>query len=150
MNKINQIFESISDQDLRAVLNEIAENSQSGIIGDICRNYARKCCEITGSSMSYMLLQTEICLYKEAANRYNNQKHCLQLLYDDQKKPIGWEMAPNTQEERDIITTIRDLQFFGFDDTRIMYNGLECIDPTKEKSYENLKSISWIQKKYHK
>ncbi len=74
----------------------------------------------------------------------------LKLLYDENNNPIGWEMEPTTEEEREIVATIRDLQFFGFEDTSIKYNGLELIDPEKGKNFENLKSISWIQAKYCK
>ncbi len=72
----------------------------------------------------------------------------LHLIKNEQGEPIGWEMVPTNDEERDIITTIRDLQFFGFEDTAIDYNGLQLIDPEQGKSYENLKSISWLMRKY--
>jgi len=42
------------------------------------------------------------------------------------------------------------MQFFGMDDTYPEYNGLQLIEPSKGKKIGNIKSISWLQKKYHK
>jgi len=70
------------------------------------------------------------------------------LIYNDQNQPIGWELKPITKEEKKIAGTIRDLQFFGFNDTAIKYNGLKLIEPSKGKTLGNIKSLSWIQKKY--
>lgn len=72
------------------------------------------------------------------------------LIKDENGKAIGWKMNPTTEEEQIIAGTIRDLQFFGFDDTYPEYNGLELINPEKGKTHGNLKQISWLQKKYHK
>lgn len=72
------------------------------------------------------------------------------LIKDENGKPIGWKMSPTTEEEHVIVSTIRDLQFFGVDDTYPKYNGLELIDPVKGKVHGNIKKISWLQKKYHK
>jgi uncharacterized protein YlaN (UPF0358 family) len=58
-------------------------------------------------------------------------------------------MVPTTPEEQLIAGTIRDLQFFGMDDTYPEYKGLELIDPEKGKQLNNLKKISWVQRKYH-
>ena len=70
------------------------------------------------------------------------------LVYSTDNKVIGWEMRPTTPEEQEIAGTIRDMQFFGFDDTHPSYNGLELIDPNKGKTMGNLKRLSWIMKKY--
>jgi len=72
------------------------------------------------------------------------------LIKDKQGKTIGWEFKPITEEEQSIAAKVRDLQFFGFDDTAIAYNGIKLIDPEKGKQLGNIKSISWLQKKHHK
>ena len=70
------------------------------------------------------------------------------LVYNADNKVIGWEMRPTTPEEQEIAGAIRDMQFFGLDDTYPSYNGLELIDPNKGKIASNLKRLSWIMKKY--
>lgn len=70
------------------------------------------------------------------------------LLKDEEGKVIGWEMVPTNEEEKEIAATIRDLQFFGIEDTAIQYAGLKLINPEEGKSYENFKSISWVMKKH--
>ena len=63
-------------------------------------------------------------------------------------KVIGWEMKPTTPEEQKIAANVRDLQFFGIDDTSMVYNGLKLIDPEIGKQQNNIESISWVQKKH--
>ena len=70
------------------------------------------------------------------------------LVYNTDNKVIGWEMRPTTPEEQKIAATIRDMQFFGIDDTYPSYNGLELIDPDKGKTIDNIKRLSWIMRKY--
>ena len=72
----------------------------------------------------------------------------IHLIKDKDNTPIGWEMRPTNDEEQLIAGTIRDLQFFGMDDTYPEYNGLKLIDDSKGKALGNLKSISWLQKKH--
>lgn len=70
------------------------------------------------------------------------------LIYNEEGNPIGWEMRPITKEEHALIAEIRDLQFFGFEDSRIEYDGISFIDPSKGKVLGNIASLSWKQKKY--
>ena len=72
----------------------------------------------------------------------------VKLVLNSDNKVIGWEMRPTTPEEQEIAGTIRDMQFFGFDDTYPGYNGLELIDPERGKVSDNIKRLSWIMKKY--
>ena len=72
------------------------------------------------------------------------------LIKNEQGHAIGWELKPTNDEEQLIAAKIRDLQFFGIDDTYPEYNGLKLIDPSKGKTLGNIESISWLQKKYHK
>ena len=71
----------------------------------------------------------------------------VKLIYRN-NKPVGWEICPTTDEEQKIAAYIRDLQFFGFNDTAIEYNGLQLLDENKGKTLGNIKSLSWIQSKY--
>lgn len=79
---------------------------------------------------------------------YKLERIMVKLILDDKNNPIGWEMCPTTPEEQKIVGTIRDLQFFGFDETYPSYNGLELIDPEKGKELGNIKRISWLQQKH--
>ena len=55
-----------------------------------------------------------------------------------------------TEEEQLIAGSIRDLQFFGFGDTAIKYDGLKLIDEDKGKVMGNIKSLTFLQKKHCK
>ena len=70
------------------------------------------------------------------------------IIKNSEGRPIGWEMCPQTEEEHETVATIRDLQFFGLDETYPSYNGLELIDPDKGKCTGNIKRISWLMRKY--
>lgn len=72
------------------------------------------------------------------------------LVRNNDNKVIGWEMRPTTDEEQEIAAFVRDLQFFGFEDTRIVYNGLKLIDKSKGKAMGNIESLSWVQKIYER
>lgn len=72
------------------------------------------------------------------------------LIKDENGYPIGWEMIPTNDQDRDVYATVRDLQFFGFNGTRIVYDGITLIDEEKGKSIENLKSVRWIQDQHKK
>lgn len=70
------------------------------------------------------------------------------IIKNSEGKPIGWEMCPQTEEEHETVAIIRDLQFFGLDETYPSYNGLELINPDKGKCTGNIKRISWLMRKY--
>ena len=70
------------------------------------------------------------------------------IIKNSEGRPIGWEMCPQTEEEHETVAIIRDLQFFGLDETYPSYNGLELIDPDKGKCTGNIKKISWLMRKY--
>ena len=70
------------------------------------------------------------------------------IIKNSEGKPIGWEMCPQTEEEHETVAIIRELQFFGLDETYPSYNGLELIDPDKGKCTGNIKRISWLMRKY--
>jgi hypothetical protein len=68
----------------------------------------------------------------------------VELIYNENNKAIGWSIDASTEDEKSIVNTIRNLQFFGLDDTVIRYNGREGGD---EKYAGKLK---WCQKKHTK
>lgn len=70
------------------------------------------------------------------------------IIKNSEGKPIGWEMCPKTEEENEIVAIIRDLHFFGHNETYPSYNGLELIDPDKGNCTGNIKRISWLMRKY--
>lgn len=70
------------------------------------------------------------------------------IIKNSEGRPIGWEMCPQTEEEHKTVAIIRDLQFFGLEETYPSYNGLELIDPDKGKCTGNIKRISWLMRKY--
>ena len=72
----------------------------------------------------------------------------VRIIKNSEGKPIGWEMCPQTEEEHETVAIIRDLQFFGLDETYPSYDGLELIDPDKGKCTGNIKRISWLMRKY--
>lgn len=74
----------------------------------------------------------------------------IHLIKDLNGKSIGWELKPTTKEEQEIVAIIRDLQFFGYDDTKIVYDGLTLLDESKGKELYNIESLTWIQKKHKK
>jgi hypothetical protein len=72
------------------------------------------------------------------------------ILKDENGNSIGWQLRPTTDEEQVIAGTIRDLAFFGFDETAIRYDGLELIDDAAGKELGNIKSLTWKQRKFIK
>jgi hypothetical protein len=75
------------------------------------------------------------------------KKIMVHIIYKD-NEAIGWELLPTTDSEREIAAQIRDLQFFGMDETNIEYSGIKLIDREKDKSQDNLKAVRWIQKRH--
>ena len=70
------------------------------------------------------------------------------IIKNSEGRPIGWEMCPQTKEEHETVAIIRELQFFGLEETYPSYNGVELIDPDKGKCTGNIKRISWLMRKY--
>jgi len=71
MNQITQLFENISDEELRQGVLEIQNDSKTGIICDgVVRKYARLMSEIIGHCYSTDLMTSEINILKMAAYRW--------------------------------------------------------------------------------
>lgn len=68
----------------------------------------------------------------------------INIKYNEDKQPIGWDITGETEEEKRIVNTIRNLQFFGLDDTVINYNGRTGGDE------RHAGTLHWTQKKYQK
>lgn len=47
----------------------------------------------------------------------------VEIITDDAGQPIGWSMQGEDKVEVNKLAIIRDLQFFGMDDTAIRYAG---------------------------
>jgi hypothetical protein len=71
-NEITELFKSISDNDLKLVMQEMKDSESTGYIGDLVRDYARKTVLITGNDVSTDLYMVQINLFKEAAFRWLN------------------------------------------------------------------------------
>jgi hypothetical protein len=72
MSKVTELFNNVSDSELKAAILEIKENEKNGYIKEdgFVRKYARLTGEITGNSTSVDLLTTTINFLKVAAFRW--------------------------------------------------------------------------------
>lgn len=66
----------------------------------------------------------------------------IEIVRDENNKPIGWEMSGENREELDKLCIIRDLQFFGFEETSIKYAGRR----ESNDSDDNPGKLTWRQK----
>lgn len=57
-------------------------------------------------------------------------------------EPIGWTIVGETQEEKYTVNTIRNLQFFGFDETSVKYGG------RTGSGYEDAGKLIWVQRQH--
>ena len=69
----------------------------------------------------------------------------IEIIKDEEGWNIGWSMEGENKDEIDKLAQIRDLQFFGFDDTHIKYDGRVGGD-----SNGNPGVLTWKQKKHTK
>jgi hypothetical protein len=74
----------------------------------------------------------------------------VELLKDENGKAIGWSMQGENPQEIEKLGIIRDLQFFGFDESAIRYDGRETAHLTKEEKINNPGVLSWKQRKFTK
>lgn len=73
----------------------------------------------------------------------------IELTYNEGGDLIGYHIVPETLEERRTLGEVRDLLFFGFDDTHIKYDGL-VTDGDGTKQSKNLERLKFIQKRYQR
>ena len=69
----------------------------------------------------------------------------VQIIKDSNNKNIGWSIEGETEEEKLILNTIRNMQFFGFGDESIEYAGR-----TNSKGIDDVGTLSWKQRKHIK
>lgn len=62
--------------------------------------------------------------------------------------PIGYKLIPTNKKDHETIGVIRDLHFFGHDDTYLRYAGLELIVGSIGKVHGNIRSLSFKQEKF--
>ena len=71
----------------------------------------------------------------------------IELIYFEEKI-VGWTIIPENESDDLTIATMRDLQFFGADETHVEYAGMSLKQKEKGKVLGNLESLSFKQKKY--
>lgn len=60
-------------------------------------------------------------------------------------KPVGWTITAENVDDNETLNVMRELSFWGFDDTAIKYGGM-----VEEDDRLGVKSLKWVQKKHNK
>ena len=68
------------------------------------------------------------------------------IIKDKDNQPVGWTMEGETREEINKLIDIRNLQFFGNDETSIKYQGRTG---GNDKDF-NPGILSWVQERFTK
>ena len=68
----------------------------------------------------------------------------VEIIKNNQGQAIGWTMKGESKEEISKLAIIRDLQFFGFEDTAIKYDGRKG----GNDAIGNPGTLSWMQKRF--
>jgi hypothetical protein len=68
----------------------------------------------------------------------------IKILKDEDNTPIGWSMKGENKKEIAKLCDIRNLQYFGIDDTAIRYNGRKKSNDKKN----NPGILSWVQQRF--
>tara|TARA_R110002126_G_scaffold1738_3_gene10427 strand:- start:3387 stop:3614 length:228 start_codon:yes stop_codon:yes gene_type:complete len=71
------------------------------------------------------------------------------IIEDKDGNDIGYDLLPETLEEKRTVGRVRDLIFFGFGDTHLKYDGIELV-PNGVKRPEDLVKLKWIQEQHKK
>jgi len=66
----------------------------------------------------------------------------VEIIRNEYNHPIGWSITGDTPEDISTVNTMRNLQFFGIEETSIRYAGREGGDD------ENAGTLKWKQEKY--
>lgn len=75
MNKVLEMFNGISDEEIQQGVREIQNDEKTGIICDgIVRKYAAKMGELTNNNHTLHLMASEISILRQAAYRWINNK----------------------------------------------------------------------------
>lgn len=67
----------------------------------------------------------------------------IEIIKDQNNNDIGWSITGETHEEKLKVNAIRNLVFFGFDDTRIEYAGRSNSRGTNDAG-----TLTWKQQKF--
>jgi len=70
----------------------------------------------------------------------------LELIRNNENKVVGWTLEGDSPEEIKKLGYVRDMTFWGFDDTKIVYNGRTNSDDENN----NPGILSWIQAREQK
>lgn len=70
MNKIKELYSSMSDEDLRVAIEEMRQSEETGLVGETVRKFAKLSGEITGGLTTTDFFMTQINILKEAAFRW--------------------------------------------------------------------------------
>lgn len=70
----------------------------------------------------------------------------VELVKNDSNQVVGWTLQGENPEEINKLAHIRNLTYFGLDDTEIIYDGRKSSDDNKG----NPGILKWIQKKERK
>jgi hypothetical protein len=73
MNKINELFNNISDEEIRQGIMEIKKDEGTGLIcNGIVRKYSKIVGDMTGNNGTVLLMLTEINILRQGAYRWVN------------------------------------------------------------------------------
>jgi len=70
MNKVKELFASMTDAELKTAIEELKQSETTGLVGDIIREWARKSGQITGGFTTTEFFMTQVNILKEAAFRW--------------------------------------------------------------------------------
>jgi hypothetical protein len=70
----------------------------------------------------------------------------VEIIRNKEGKAVGWSIDSKDISEKNTLAIIRDLQFFGMDDTKVVYNGRYKSDD--KNGYPG--RLEWIQSKEKK
>jgi hypothetical protein len=62
---------------------------------------------------------------------------------------IGYDIVPENDEDKKALGAVRDMIFFGYEDTAIKYDGIETSDDQDpKKRYLSIKRLKFRKQKY--
>lgn len=62
---------------------------------------------------------------------------------------IGYELIAENIDDNKVLGSIRNMHYWGFDDTKVVYAGIE-LEPELVEGKEAVKQMHFIQKKHKK
>lgn len=67
----------------------------------------------------------------------------IEFIYKDHEKRVGYKLIAETEDDHIKLAAVRDMIFFGFENTRIVYDGREMTpDDTK------IQALRWCTKQH--